>query len=36
MIAVDAWLPSDGLTLEPNALLAAKEQARCLALTAGP
>lgn len=36
MIAVDAWLPADGLTLEPNALLAAKEQARCLALTAGP
>ena len=36
MIAVDAWLPSDGLTLEPNALRAAKEQARCLALTAGP
>ncbi|MEI8665943.1 UvrD-helicase domain-containing protein [Pseudoalteromonas sp. B28] len=36
MIAVDAWLPSDGLTLEPNALLAAKEQVRCLALTAGP
>lgn len=36
MISVDEWLPSDGLTLEPNALLAAKEQARCLALTAGP
>lgn len=36
MITVDAWLPSDGLTLEPNALLAAKEQIRCLALTAGP
>ncbi|WP_447955824.1 UvrD-helicase domain-containing protein [Vreelandella sp. EE7] len=36
MIAVDAWLPSDGLTLEPNALRAAKEHARCLALTAGP
>lgn len=26
MIAVDAWLPSDGLTLEPNALLAAKDK----------
>ncbi|AVF39984.1 DNA helicase UvrD [Pandoraea apista] len=36
MIAVDAWKPADGLTLEPNALLAAKEQARSLALTAGP
>ena len=36
MIAVDAWQPADGLTLEPNALLAAKEQGRCLALTAGP
>lgn len=36
MIAVDAWQPSDGLILEPNALRAAKEQTRCLALTAGP
>ncbi|MCI5222081.1 MAG: ATP-dependent helicase [Candidatus Electrothrix sp. AR4] len=36
MISKDAWLPADGLTLEPNALLAAKEQVRCLALTAGP
>lgn len=36
MIAVDTWKPADGLTLEPNALLAAKEQARSLALTAGP
>ena len=36
MIAIDAWQPADGLTLEPNALLAATEQARCLALTAGP
>ena len=36
MIDVDAWMPSDGLILEPNALRAAKEQARCLALTAGP
>lgn len=36
MIAVDAWKPADGLTLEPNALLAAKERVRSLALTAGP
>lgn len=36
MIAIDTWQPADGLTLEPNALLAAKEQVRCLALTAGP
>lgn len=36
MIAVDAWKPADGLTLEPNALLAAKERTRSLALTAGP
>ncbi len=36
MIAADAWKPADGLTLEPNALLAAKEQVRSLALTAGP
>jgi len=30
------WVPADGLTLEPNALRAAKEEVRCLALTAGP
>jgi len=36
VIAVDAWLPADGLTLEPNALRAATEQKHCLALTAGP
>jgi superfamily I DNA/RNA helicase len=36
VIAVDAWKPADGLTLEPNALLAAKERTRSLALTAGP
>lgn len=36
MIAVEAWQPADGLTLEPNALRAAREQERCLALTAGP
>lgn len=36
MITVDAWHPADGLTLEPNALRAAKEQVHCLALMAGP
>ncbi|SFM23840.1 Superfamily I DNA or RNA helicase [Desulfomicrobium norvegicum] len=36
MIAVDAWHPADGLTLEPNALRAATELKHCLALTAGP
>ncbi len=36
MIAADAWQPADGLTLEPNAMRAAKEQNKCLALTAGP
>lgn len=36
MIAVDAWVPADGLTLEPSALRAATEQESCLALTAGP
>lgn len=36
MISVDAWQPADGLTLEPNALRAAKEQVASLALTAGP
>ncbi len=36
MISIDAWKPADGLILEPNALRAAKEKVRCLALTAGP
>ncbi|MEG7664500.1 ATP-dependent helicase [Hafnia paralvei] len=36
MIAVEEWQPADGLTLEPNALRAAKVNDRCLALTAGP
>ena len=36
MKAADAWKPADGLTLEPNALRAAKEQVLSLALTAGP
>ena len=36
MITVQAWRPSDGLALEPNALRAATETRRSLALTAGP
>lgn len=36
MIAVEQWTPADGLSLEPNALAAAKETDRNLALTAGP
>lgn len=36
MIAVGDWQSADGLTLEPNALRAARETERCLALTAGP
>jgi len=36
MISVDKWSPADGLALEPNALLAAQERNRSLALTAGP
>lgn len=36
MIKAEEWRPSEGLTLEPNALKAATEQDRCLALTAGP
>lgn len=36
MIDVCDWKPADGLTLEPNALLAATEQQKSLALTAGP
>lgn len=36
MIAVERWSPVAGLTLEPNALAAAKERERSLALTAGP
>lgn len=36
MIAVGDWQTADGLTLEPNALRAARETERCLALTAGP
>jgi len=36
MIDVEDWSPADGLSLEPNALAAAKEIDRNLALTAGP
>lgn len=36
MIGVDRWAPADGLALEPNALAAAREVDRNLALTAGP
>ena len=36
MIAVEQWTPADGLSLEPNALAAAKAIDRNLALTAGP
>ena len=36
MIPIARWAPSEGLVLEPNALEAAKETARNLALTAGP
>src|SRR4051794_7548864 len=36
MIRVDRWIPSDNLELEPNALAAATEIERNVALTAGP
>ena len=36
MMAIEQWQPADGLVLEPNAMSAAKEQERSLALTAGP
>ena len=36
MISVDDWRPAEGLTLEPNALRAAKEEVHSLVLTAGP
>ena len=36
MISAERWSPADGLTLEPNAMAAATEIARNLALTAGP
>ncbi len=36
MIPVDRWQPADGLALETNAMIAATETKRNLALTAGP
>ncbi len=36
MNAPESWRPADGLTLETNALRAARERTRSLALTAGP
>lgn len=36
MISPTQWVPAGGLTLEPNALRAAKARVRNLALTAGP
>lgn len=36
MIDPDQWWPADGLQLEPNALLTAKETQRHLAVMAGP
>jgi superfamily I DNA/RNA helicase len=36
MISPDKWRPADGLTLEPNALRAAREPVHNLGLTAGP
>ena len=36
MIKAENWRPADGLKLEPNALIAARESDRSLALTAGP
>ncbi len=36
MITPERWRPADGLKLEPNALRAATETTRSLALTAGP
>lgn len=36
MIEATLWRPADGLKLEPNALLAARESLRNVAVTAGP
>ena len=36
MIKPERWQPADSLKLEPNALTAARETQRSLALTAGP
>lgn len=36
MIAASAWMPADGLILEPNALLAVRLATQSTAMTAGP
>lgn len=36
MISPDAWVPADGITLEPNALLAVREQDKDIVVSAGP
>lgn len=36
MIRPERWQPADGIRLEPNALLAARETQRSLTITAGP
>ena len=36
MINIAEWKPAGGLNLEPNAIRAAREMTRSLALTAGP
>lgn len=36
MIPPEAWVPADGITLEPNALLAARERGKDVVVSAGP
>ncbi len=36
MIAPDEWIPADGMTLEPNASQAVREQVTNVVVTAGP
>lgn len=36
MIAPEAWVPADAIALEPNALVAAREQAKDVVVSAGP
>ena len=36
MIPPNDWGPADGITLEPNALLAAREQGQNVVVSAGP
>lgn len=36
MIAPDRWIPADGMTLEPNAALAVREETANVVVTAGP